>query len=72
MVLEKGMTLVGSSRSGRKDFEKAVEILSDESLQHRLKAIIFEDKPVKDIADIYRVFQSDLGTPFKTVFKWDL
>ncbi len=72
MVLEKGMTLVGSSRSGRKDFEKAVEILSGESLQHRLKAIIFEDKPVKDIADIYRVFQSDLGTPFKTVFKWDL
>ena len=72
MVLEKGMTLVGSSRSGRKDFEKAVEILSEKSLQHRLKAIIFEDKPVKDISDIYRVFQSDLGTPFKTVFKWDL
>lgn len=71
MVLEKGMTLVGSSRSGRKDFEKAVEILSEKSLQHRLKAIIYEDKPVKDIDDIYRVFQSDLATPFKTVFKWE-
>ncbi len=72
MVLEKGMTLVGCSRSGRKDFEKAVEILKDKSLQHRLKAIIFEDAPVKNIADIYRVFQSDLATPFKTVFKWEV
>ncbi|MBQ6848084.1 MAG: alcohol dehydrogenase catalytic domain-containing protein [Clostridia bacterium] len=72
MVLEKGMTLVGSSRSGRADFEKAVEILEKRDIQHRLRVIIFEDKPVKNIEDIYRVFQSDLATPFKTVFKWEV
>lgn len=72
MVLEKGMTLVGSSRSGRKDFEKAVEILKNREIQHRLKAIVFEDKPVRNVEDIYRVFQNDLATPFKTVFRWEI
>ena len=72
MVLEKGMTLVGSSRSGREDFTTAVELMSNQKFQRRLKVIIYEDKPVKNISDIYRVFQTDLATPFKTVFKWDI
>ena len=72
MVLEKGMTLVGSSRSGRVDFEAAVKLLENKALQHRLKAIVFEERPVKNIDGIYRVFQSDLATPFKTVFKWEV
>ena len=72
MVLEKGMTLVGCSRSGRKDFETAVDIMSSSTLQKRLKMIIYEDNPVRNVEDIHRVFHNDLSTPFKTVFKWEM
>lgn len=72
MVLEKGMTLIGCSRSGRVDFEKTIEILSDPFFQKRMKIIVCEDDPVCNIKDISRVFANDLTTPFKTVFKWNL
>ena len=71
-ILEKGLTFVGSSRSGRPDFEKAVNILKNPKIQKRLEQIIFEDEPVKTINDIHRVFKTDLNTPFKTIFKWEL
>ncbi|MBQ2676710.1 MAG: alcohol dehydrogenase catalytic domain-containing protein [Clostridia bacterium] len=72
MVLEKGLTVVGSSRSGRADFEKAVEIMSDVNVQHRLSAIILEDDGVREVKDLHRVFETDMTTAFKTVFKWDM
>lgn len=71
-VLEKGLTFIGSSRSGRADFEKAVELMENKDFQKRIKIIISEDEPVKSIKDIIRVFGNDLTTPFKTVFKWDV
>lgn len=71
-VLEKGLTLVGSSRSGRVDFLKAVELLADPVFQQRMDMIIYEDQPVCSIPDIHRVFATDLNTPFKTVFRWNL
>ena len=71
-VLERGLTLVGSSRSGKKDFEDAAAMLRDSKLQRRLSMMIYEDKPVTSIDDIHRVFQTDLSTAFKTVFKWSL
>lgn len=72
MVLEKGMTLVGCSRSGRADFEIAVKLLEDSKFRRRMKVIIFEDAPVCNIGDLQRVMANDLTTPFKTVFKWEL
>lgn len=71
-ILEKGLTFVGSSRSGRDDFEKAVELMEDKSFQNRMKVIICEDEPVSSIKDVIRVFNNDTTTPFKTVFKWDM
>lgn len=71
-ILEKGLTVVGSSRSGRTDFETAINIMSNKRIQNRFKNILFEDKPVKNINDIYRVFDTDLTTSFKTIFKWDI
>ena len=71
-VLEKGLTFIGSSRSGRADFEKAVELMETKDFQKRIKIIISRDEPVKSIKDIIRVFGNDLTSPFKTVFKWDV
>ena len=72
MVLEKGLTLVGSSRSGRADFERAIELMKNEEFRIRLSSIIQEDEPVRTVQDIHRVFESDLTTPFKTVFRWNV
>lgn len=71
-ILEKGLTFIGSSRSGRKDFEKTVEFLKDPSFQKRISRIIYQDEAVRSIKDIARVFKTDANTYFKTVFKWEL
>lgn len=70
--LEKGLTMVGCSRSGKKDFEEAVDLMRTQRIRRRLGSIIFEDKPVKSIDDIHRAFTTDLNTPFKTIFEWKL
>lgn len=72
MVLERGMTVVGSSRSGRNDFELAVEYLQQKDFARRLKTVVYSAGSVRKIGDIYRVFAEDLTTPFKTVFKWEM
>lgn len=69
-VLEKGMVLTGCSRSGRADFEMAIEAMQDASMQRRLRQIVHVDDPVLSVGDMKRVFATDLSTPFKTVFKW--
>ncbi len=69
-VLEKGLTFVGCSRSGRVDFEKAIEVMGKPGVQNRLSTIIHEDRSVSTVGDIHKVFEADLTTPFKTVFKW--
>jgi ribitol-5-phosphate 2-dehydrogenase len=71
-VLEKGLTIVGSSRSGREDFEKTVNYLETTNLAERLKKIIYIDEEVTAIKDINRVFANDANTTFKTVFKWNV
>lgn len=72
MVLEKGMTLVGCSRSGRDDFELAVELMGRPDFSQRLKVIVWDAGTVRNTTDIYRVFAEDLNTPFKTVLKWEM
>ncbi len=72
MVLEKGLRLIGSSRSEASDFVKAVELESLGRASARIKRIITLDEPVRSIADIHRVFSNDRNNPFKTVFKWEL
>ena len=57
---------------GRVDFEKAIAMMSDKDIQTRLSSIIQEDEAVCTIKDIHRVFETDLTTPFKTVFKWNI
>ena len=69
-VLEKGMTLVGCSRSGRGDFEVAVEAMRHPDMQNRLSQIIHVAGEVHNVKDIKKVFATDMLTPFKTVFEW--
>ena len=71
-ILEKGLIWVGSSRSGRDDFEGAVEMMERPQVHSRLNLIIHESNKIQDIQDIYHFFEEDTVTPFKTVAKWDI
>lgn len=71
-ILEKGLTWIGSSRSGRTDFEEAVRMMEKPQIHARLNLIIHESHPIQEIQDIYHFFEEDTVTPFKTVAKWDI
>lgn len=73
MVLEKGLTLIGSSRSGREDFQAAVDFLeSHEDAQNQLQKLISAVIDVRGVEDIIKGFEYDLTTPFKTVLNWKI
>ena len=72
MILEKGLKLVGNSRSGYSDFNKAVEIMQDEKTQDYMDNIIDEVIEINKVDDIYKAFDADLNNNFKTVMKWQL
>lgn len=72
MVLEKGLRIFGSSRSGREDFERTVQLFSEnEELVGCLKNLIGNVVEVKSIADMREAFESDIHKAFgKTVMIW--
>lgn len=72
MVLERGLTLVGCSRSGRTDFENTIEFLRDTKIQNRIERIISETVEINSIDDIYKSFDKDMTNPFKTILKWNI
>lgn len=73
MVLEKGLLLLGNSRSGRADFQASIDFLEkNKRIQGYMEAIISEDVVVRKIADMHRAFERDLSNDFKTVMKWEV
>lgn len=73
MVLEKGLKLIGRSRSGRQDFKETARLLEETpEICRRLKKIIREVIVVRKVTDIYEAFEEDLTSAFKTVMKWEI
>ncbi len=72
MILEKGITLLGNSRSGYTDFNKAVELLQNEQTQDYIDNIICDRVEVNKVSDIYKAFELDINNNFKTVMKWNM
>lgn len=72
MVLEKGLTLLGNSRSGYTDFKKSVDLLQNEQIQDYIENIICDRIEVKSLGDIHLAFEADLNNNFKTVMKWEM
>ncbi len=73
MVLEKGLTLLGNSRSGLEDFERSIAFIEEnEDVRNYLHSIISEEVTVRSIADMHKAFENDLRNEFKTVMKWEI
>lgn len=72
MVLEKGLTLLGSSRSGASDFQRTVDIYKEfPEIVEYLSTIIGDIHDVKKIEDATAAFESDLSNSWgKTVMRW--
>ncbi len=72
MVLEKGLVLVGSSRSGRDDFVRAAEIMAESRACHRLERVTDYAGEVKSTSDLHAVFDRSMTNEFKTSFKFNI
>ena len=73
MVLEKGLKIVGSSRSGRVDFVKLVELYKERpEIVDYLENIVGEQIVIRELKDINRAFEKDIHKLIgKTVMIWD-
>lgn len=71
MVLEKGLTMLGRSRSGRSDFEDAVNLLeTDRAFASRMKHMVSERVDVNSINDISKAFDLAKTADFKVIMNW--
>ena len=73
MVLEKGLRILGTSRSGREDFQGLVELYRKKpELPEYLEKLIGAVVPVKSISDMVTAFEMDIHKAMgKTIMVWD-
>lgn len=74
MVLEKGLRLFGSSRSGRRDFLDTIELYNvhPEMLAY-LSALVGSVVPIHSVADIAKAFEADARKSMgKTIMQWNI
>ena len=73
LILEKGLTIQGISRSERKDFLKVVELLKNNpNLFDSLDKLISEVVTIKSLNDLKEAFDKDYISGFgKTILVWD-
>ena len=74
MVLEKGLRFYGSSRSGREDFLKTVEIYREHPKVVRyLSNIVGAQVRVRSIEDMNKAFEMDIYKSIgKTIMFWEV
>ena len=74
MVLEKGLRLYGSSRSGRADFKRTLALYRDNPrMIDYLHALVGTVVPVSSVKDIATAFEADVRKPMgKTVMEWNM
>ena len=74
MVLEKGLRMFGSSRSGRADFERTLELHREHpEMAQYLSALIGSVIPVSSIKDIATAFDADMRKQMgKTIMEWNM
>ena len=72
MILEKGLRMFGSSRSGRKDFVKTVELFEkNPEIVDYLSNIVGAVVEVNTIKDMTKAFELDIQKAFgKTIMVW--
>ncbi len=73
LVLEKGLSLKGVTRSDYGDFAHVAEILKDKSVQEKIKPMIISENTIKTVNDIYQCYEKDINNRTiigKNIMKW--
>ena len=73
MMLEKGLRMFGSSRSGRDDFLKTIELYqTNPDILDYLKNIVGAEFEIRTIDDMKLAFETDIHKEFgKTILIWN-
>ncbi|MDR0220522.1 MAG: alcohol dehydrogenase catalytic domain-containing protein [Lachnospiraceae bacterium] len=72
-VLDKGLQLIGNSRSDKSDFEEAAALIRDNEICRKyIGLLVSEVVEVKSDDDIPHAFEQDVLNDFKTVIKWEI
>ena len=61
VILEKGLSLKGITRSSKDDFVKVSEMLNDSYLQFKLEKMVISTTTINSINDIYKVFDLEIN-----------
>jgi ribitol-5-phosphate 2-dehydrogenase len=73
MILEKGLTILGNSRSSYGDFKAAINFLENfPETKSYLSRLISEEIFVQSINDMIKAFELDSKAEFKTIMKWEI
>ena len=65
-ILEKGLIIIGSSRSTKKDFETALNLISKKTIQNSLLKIISLKKTFSNASELIDIFNEDKKSKYKT------
>ena len=73
LILEKGLSLKGITRSTKRDFEAAVELISKTQVQKQLGVMVLSENKIASVNDIYHCFEADINNKTsigKHLMKW--
>ena len=65
LILEKGLTLLGTSRSTRRDFECAVRLIDKAGFKNSLLKIVSMQKSFSKASELIDIFNEDKHLPYK-------
>lgn len=65
VVLDKGLSLKGVTRSTRQDFEHAKEIIEDQKSQEKLAIMVLSENKINSVKDVYRCYEEEINNKTK-------
>ncbi len=60
LVLEKGLSLKGVTRSTREDFEHAAKAIENQEVQNKLAIMVLSKNHIDNVSDVYKCFKADI------------
>ena len=60
LVLEKGLSLKGVTRSTREDFEHATKAIENQEVQNKLAIMVLSKNRIDNVSDVYKCFKADI------------
>ena len=65
VVLDKGLSLKGVTRSTREDFIHASKIIQDKKSQEKLSIMVLSENKINSVIDVYRCYEEEINNKTK-------